>query len=107
MTDKIVIFVTAGNLREARKVARKLVSAGLAACVNLVKSVHSIYRWKGKVEGASEILLIIKSARPLFPEVVAEVRKHHSYATPEIICLPILDGSPDYLQWLGDSVKES
>lgn len=107
MTDKIVVLVTAGKLTEARKIARELVKASLAACVNITPAIESIYRWEGKVERAQEYLLIIKSARELFPEIAAEVRKLHSYTTPEIVCLPIVEGAPDYLQWLGDSVRST
>ena len=107
MTDKVVIFVTVGSLREARKIARRLVEATLAACVNITAPVQSIYRWQGKVETAREFLLIIKSVRELFDSIRAEVLKLHSYATPEIICLPIVEGSAEYLQWVEDSVKKA
>lgn len=107
MTDKIVILVTAGNRREARKIARHLVEARLAACVNITQNVQSIYRWKGKLADDKEFLLLIKSTRELFSEIKAAVSKVHSYTTPEIICVPIIDGSEDYLQWISDSVKAS
>jgi len=107
VTDKIVVLVTAPNLREAKKIARRLVEERLAACVNIASPVQSIYRWKGKVNQDRELLLMIKSTRELFAEVQATVRKLHSYTTPEIICLPIVDGSADYLQWIGDEVKGS
>jgi periplasmic divalent cation tolerance protein len=105
VTDKIVILVTAGNRREAKKIARALVEERLAACVNITLSVESVYRWKGKVTEDREYLLLIKSSRELFGEVQAAVRKRHSYTTPEIICLPIVDGSRDYLDWITDSVR--
>lgn len=105
MTDKIVILVTAPNLRQAKKIAKALVEERLAACVNITAPVQSLYRWKGKVNEDREFLLLIKSSRELFGEVQAAVRKLHTYTTPEIICLPIVDGSPDYLQWISDSVK--
>lgn len=105
MTDKVVIMVTASSLRECRKIARHLVESKLAACVNITQPVQSVYRWKGKVTDDKEFLLIIKTTRELFAEIKTEISKLHSYQTPEIICLPIIDGSQDYLQWLSDSVK--
>lgn len=105
MTDKVVILVTAGSLREAKKLARHLVEERLAACVNITSPVQSLYRWKGKVTEDREFLMLIKSSRELFQEIQAAVRKLHRYTTPEIICLPIVDGSADYLQWITDSVK--
>jgi periplasmic divalent cation tolerance protein len=105
MTDKVVVLVTAASLKEARKIARGLVEARLAACVNVVPPVESIYRWQGKIENSRERLLVIKTAREIFAEVEAEIRKLHSYTNPEIICLPIVDGSREYLDWLAQSVK--
>ena len=106
MTDKIVILVTAGTLRESKKIARHLVEERLAACINITAPVQSLYRWKGKVNEEREFLMVIKSSRGLFAEIQAAIRKLHSYTTPEIICLPIVDGSPDYLQWISDSVQQ-
>ncbi len=106
MTDKIVILVTVANRRQGRKIARHLVEAQLAACVNITEAVQSIYRWKGKLADDRELLLVIKSTRELFPEIQAAILKLHSYTTPEIICLPIVDGSENYLQWITASVKK-
>jgi len=106
VTDKVVILVTSSKTRECRKIARHLVEARLAACVNITREVHSVYRWEGKVEEEKEFLLIIKSTRKLFPEIRREILAHHSYQVPEVICLPIVDASQAYLQWLGDSVKQ-
>ena len=105
MTDKVVVLVTAASLKEARKIARGLVEAHLAACVNVTPPVESIYRWQGKVENGRERLLVIKTAREIFTEVEEAVRKLHSYTNPEIICLPIIDGSREYLSWLAECVK--
>jgi periplasmic divalent cation tolerance protein len=69
--------------------------------------MESFYRWEGKIAEAREFLLIIKSTRELFPEIEAEISKIHSYHTPEIICLPVIDGSRNYLQWMSDSVKQA
>ena len=105
MTDKVVILVTVANRREGRQIARHLVEARLAACVNITQTIQSIYRWKGKLVEDKEFLLVIKSARPLFPEVKTAITRMHSYQTPEIICLPIIEGSEDYLRWISDSLE--
>jgi periplasmic divalent cation tolerance protein len=105
VTDKVVVLVTAGNLKEARKIALELVKSRLAACVNLSGPVESAYEWQGKIEKSRERLLLIKTSRELFPEVQTVIRKLHSYATPEMICLPIIDGSRDYLDWLSGAIK--
>jgi periplasmic divalent cation tolerance protein len=107
VTNKVVIFVTAASRRECRKIARHLVEAKLAACVNISQSVESVYRWEGKIANEKEFLLIVKSTRELFTEIGTEIAKIHSYQTPEIICLPIVDGSRNYLQWISDSVRGS
>jgi periplasmic divalent cation tolerance protein len=105
VTDKVVIFVTAASRRECKKIARHLVETKLAACVNVSQPIESIYRWGGKIAEEREFLLIIKSTGELFPEIEAEISKIHSYDTPEIICLPVIEGSRNYLQWVSDSVK--
>ncbi len=105
MTDKVVIMVTAASRRECRKIARHLVEEKLAACVNITQAIESIYRWEGKLADEKEFVMLIKSTRELFPEIKAAIAKLHSYHAPEIICLPIIDGSRNYLQWVADSVK--
>lgn len=105
MTDKVVIMVTASSRRECRKIARRLIEEKLAACVNISQPVQSVYRWEGKIEHSKEFLMFIKTNRDLFPQISAEIALVHSYHTPEIVCLPIIDGSPNYLQWVGDSVR--
>lgn len=107
MTDKVVVMVTAASRRECQKIARHLVEARLAACVNITQAIQSLYRWKGKLTDEKEFLMVIKSTRELFPQIKSEISKLHSYQTPEIICLPIIDGSQDYLQWVGNSVKQA
>jgi periplasmic divalent cation tolerance protein len=103
MTDKRMVLSTAGSEEEARKIARHLVERRLAACVNVVPQVQSIYRWKDKVEEASEWLLLIKTTAQAFDQVRHAIADMHSYDLPECICLAIEDGSPNYLQWIGDS----
>jgi periplasmic divalent cation tolerance protein len=106
VTDKIVVLVTCGSPAEARRIARALVKARLAACVNIVAApVSSVYRWKGKVESAKEHLLIIKSSRKRLAALEHEVRHLHSYRVPEVIALPIAAGSRDYLNWLAECVR--
>jgi periplasmic divalent cation tolerance protein len=105
VTDKVVIFVTAASSGEGKKIARHLVETRLAACVNILQPMESVYRWEGKIAEEREFLLIIKSTGELFPEIKAEISKIHSYHTPEIICLPVIEGSRNYLQWVSDSVK--
>jgi periplasmic divalent cation tolerance protein len=107
VTDKVLILVTASSRRECRKIARHLVELRLAACVNISQAIQSIYRWEGKLVDEREFLLLIKSTRELFPEVRKAILKIHSYAMPEIICLPIVDGSQAYLRWVGESVKQA
>jgi periplasmic divalent cation tolerance protein len=106
MTDKRIVLSTAGSEDEARKIARHLVEHQLAACVNIVPEVESIYRWQGKVESNREWLLLIKTTAERFPAVRDAVRKLHSYELPECIAIAIEDGSPEYLQWLGYSLIE-
>ena len=103
MSGAIVILVTAANPDEGRKIARYLVENKLAACVNITQPIESFYSWEGKVAHETEYQLVIKSRRELFPEIEAAILKLHSYTTPEIICLPVVEGSRKYLQWLDDS----
>lgn len=107
MTDKVVIMVTASSRRECRKIARRLIEDKLAACVNITQPIQSVYRWEGKIDEGKEFLMFIKTKRDLFQQIRSEIALIHSYHTPEIICLPIIDGSPNYLQWVADSVGPS
>lgn len=100
MTDKIVVLCSCDSEKEAMLLARRLVDQHLAACVNILKGARSIYRWKDKIEEASECMLTIKSRRDLFPALKAEVEKIHTYETPELIAIPIVDGAESYLAWL-------
>jgi periplasmic divalent cation tolerance protein len=105
MTDKRIVLTTAGSEEEAQKIARHLVERRLAACVNIIPQVISIYRWQDKIEDAKEWLLIVKTTAAAFDEVRHAIADLHSYELPECICLTIEDGSPDYLQWIADSVS--
>ena len=105
MTDKIVVFSTCATEAEADKLARELVEARLAACVSVLPGARSVYRWQGQVETATEWLLIIKSSRPLFAELRAGLEKVHTYEIPEMLALPVVEGSPNYLNWLEGQLK--
>lgn len=98
--ERIVVFITAGSEQEAQRIAELLVRERKAACVNIVPGVDSLFEWKGKLESARESLLIVKTRASLFLELVAAVKKVHSYEVPEIIALPIVGGNEDYLQWM-------
>jgi periplasmic divalent cation tolerance protein len=105
MTDKRIVLSTAGSEEEAHKIARHLVEQQLAACVNILPRIESIYRWQGKVETSREWLLLIKTTAERFPAVCDAIRELHSYELPECVAVSIEDGSPEYLQWLADSVQ--
>ncbi len=105
MTDKRIVLTTAGTKEEAHKIARALVERQLAACVNIVHQVESVYRWEGELEQASEFLLIVKTTAAAFAGVREAIREMHSYDVPECVCLIVEDGSAEYLAWLGESVK--
>jgi periplasmic divalent cation tolerance protein len=105
MTDKRIVLTTAASQEQAAKIAHHLVERGLAACVNLVPQVTSVYRWKDRVEESNEWLLIIKTTAAMFGQVRQAIADLHSYELPECFCLTIEDGSPDYLQWIAESVS--
>ena len=105
MTDKVVVLSTCGSEDEARQLARALVESHLAACVQIVPSVQSCYRWEGKIEEAAEWLLVIKSRRDLLDELRTAISKLHSYEVPEVVALAIEGGSPAYLDWLGKALE--
>ncbi len=99
-TNYIVILVTAKDKKEAGKIARGLLEAKLAACANIVEGVQSLFWWQGKIDSSKEVLLVLKTKKILFKKVSTKVKSLHSYQTPEIIALPLVAGSEDYLQWL-------
>jgi periplasmic divalent cation tolerance protein len=103
-SEAIVVLMTAANGEEAARLADMLVGAHLAACVQILPEMESVYRWKGKVERQAEVLLIAKTSRAKFDEFEREVRALHSYETPEIVALPITAGSAPYLEWLTATV---
>jgi len=107
MTDKIVILCTCADAEEAGKLARSLVEANLAACVNVIPRVRSYYRWKGAFETSEECLLAIKSSAQLFEALRARIEQIHSYDVPEILALPVEAGSEKYLRWLDANLLEA
>lgn len=102
MTREIVIFITTSSLEEAEKIGKKLVEERLIACVNIVPHVKSIFTWKEKVCQEAESLMVIKTKEDLFDDVLKKVKTLHSYTVPEVIALPIIKGSEDYLKWVGE-----
>lgn len=105
MTDKRIVLTTAGSEEEARKIAHALVERSLAACVNVVPQVTSIFRWQGRVEEAHEWLLLVKTTEAAFDEVRRVIAELHSYELPECISLAIENGSSRYIEWIAESVS--
>jgi periplasmic divalent cation tolerance protein len=105
-TNCIVVFVTAVNEKEAQTIAQSLLEKRLAACVNIIPGLKSIFLWQGNMEKAEEFLLIAKTTTETFEELRKEIKKLHSYTVPEIIALPIIAGSTEYLEWIRNEVKQ-
>ena len=105
MTDKLLVLTTAGSEAEARKIAQSLVERRLAACVNIVPRIQSVYRWQGKVEQAEEFLLLIKTSKPREGQVRVAITELHSYELPECIAISVASGSAEYLKWIEESVS--
>ena len=101
----VVVFITAETHGQGRDIADALVGDKLAACVNIVPSVQSKFRWQGKIDSANESLLIVKTREVLLDKVIAKVKSIHSYKVPEIIALPIVGGNKDYLDWIDESTE--
>jgi periplasmic divalent cation tolerance protein len=106
MTDKIVVLSTCASEAEAETLARSMVEQRLAACVNVIPRVRSFYRWKGALESAEEWLLLIKSSRDRFHELMAALEKAHSYEVPEVLALQVVDGAANYLNWIEGSLRD-
>jgi len=103
--DALIVLTTVEKLEDGESLARLLVERELAACIQILPPMVSIYRWKGNIEKASEVLLLIKTTREAYPQLEAAIKENHSYQTPEIVTLPIEAGSSEYLNWLAASVK--
>lgn len=104
MINTLIVLATASNAEEASRIADALVGGRLAACVNIVSGIESVYRWEGKIARDNEILMIIKTTDDRYAELEAQIKALHSYTTPEVIAIKIERGSEAYLQWLGQSV---
>lgn len=107
MSEFLAVLIIAGSREEAETLATDLITAMLAACVNIVPGVTSIYRWEGEIQRDQEWLLVVKSRRDVLPDLIRRVQALHSYEVPEIIALPIADGSGAYLAWLDGEVHGS
>ena len=105
--DFRIVFVMAANEDEAGRIARALVEERLAACVNIVGQVHSIYRWRGTIENASEYMLVIKTSMRHFSKLEGRVRELHSYEVPEIVAVTLAAGSKPYVAWLAESTGQA
>jgi periplasmic divalent cation tolerance protein len=105
MTDVRVVLTTASSTEEARRIANELVERRLAACVNIVTKLDSIFRWKDKLQESEEYLLLIKTNKGLFPKVRDAIKEMHSYELPECISLAVEDGTEEYLKWIDDNVE--
>jgi periplasmic divalent cation tolerance protein len=105
MSESIVVLVTCGSEEQAANIANSLVEDRLAACVNIISPIRSIYRWEGKTWDEKEWMLIIKARKKNFEGLEKRVKSLHSYSVPEIIALPIIEGSESYLKWLEETTK--
>lgn len=105
--EALVVYITAPNEEEAAKIAKALVEERLAACVNIVPEIRSIYSWQGKIEDEKEVLMIVKTRLRLFKALQTRVKELHSYTVPEIIAMPIVDGSEEYISWLKEVTTQA
>jgi periplasmic divalent cation tolerance protein len=99
------IYMTAGSREEARKIGKELVISRLAACVNILDNMNSLYMWQGKVQDDSEIVMIAKTTEDHVPQLVEKVKSLHSYECPCIVSIPVSGGNQDFLDWIMDEVK--
>ena len=107
MSQAIVVFSTCASREEAERIARAIVGERLAACVQLLPAIQSIYRWQGEIEQSDEILMLFKTTSERFPALQRRVEELHSYQTPEIIAVPVTEGAEKYLTWLRDAVDSA
>jgi periplasmic divalent cation tolerance protein len=107
MSEAVVVFMTAANADEARRIADRLVEVQLAACVQILPEIESVYRWKNEVQREKEVLLLAKTTDDRFDELEKEVRAMHSYETPEIVAVPVTGVSEPYRAWLLDSMVQT
>ena len=105
-TGFAVVLVTASGLEEGNKITAAILAKRLAACVNIVPKISSLFWWHGKIDAADEVLLIIKTRSSRIKDIIAEVKSIHSYSVPEVIALPVMAGNSDYLDWIAGEVVE-
>ncbi len=105
MSNHVVIYITAGSESEAEKIGHTLVEERLVACSNIISPIRSIYSWQGKICDDKEALMMLKTKKELFKQIVIRVEELHSYDVPEIIAIPIIDGSSKYLSWIDEETK--
>lgn len=104
-TENLVVFIAAANEEEGKWLAKTLVEKRLAAGVSLLPQARSFFWWEGKIDEQNETVMMVKTRRRAFPQLVEAVQKHHSYSVPEIIALPIVEGAANYLHWLETEVR--
>ena len=104
-TETLLVCSTFPEIETARRVAQQLVTENLAACANVIPAVESIYRWQGKIENAQEVLVFFKTTAARYPAFQDKLKSLHPYDVPEIICLRIADGLPEYLRWVAENSK--
>jgi periplasmic divalent cation tolerance protein len=107
MSDAVIVFSTCANRKEAQRIARKVVEESLAACVQLLPPMQSIYRWQGAIEQSKEVLMLFKTTLTNFSKLEQRITELHSYDTPEIIAIPAVAGAEKYLTWLRDAVQNA
>lgn len=107
MTDAVILLTTSPDMATARDIANTLLKEKLVACVNLLPQITSMYVWQGQQEESTEVQMILKTRRSLFPILEQRIKALHPYDVPEILTIPVTDGSPDYLQWLHDQTEMS
>lgn len=105
MHKEIVVLITTPSSREAQTIGRKLVEEKLAACANIIPQVASLFSWQGKICREREFLVVLKTRQTCFDRLVKRVKSLHSYSVPEIIALPIIRGSKDYLRWIRNATR--
>ncbi len=105
MAEELIVLITVSSNDEAEKVGATLVEEHLAACVNIMPGIRSIFFWEGKVQDEQELILLCKSTQQLLDKLISRVKELHSYTVPEILALPIIGGSADYLSWVRDTTK--
>ena len=101
-----LVYMTVGTAKEAESIGKELVSSGLAACVNIIENMKSIYFWEGELQKDAEVILIAKTIESNVPSLIEKVKSIHSYDCPCVISLPVLDGNKSFIDWIVDSTKK-